>query len=70
MESSYLSTFNKAPTFRNKNLSGVDEKLLCKITETLRNLLISLDMSIFFDPNKEWTLSDIVEFVIQFSYLF
>ena len=67
IENSYISNLRKS-----KINPGDSEnlKLLIKVQEAVRNLLISLDMSIFFDPNKEWSLIDIIEFVIQFSYLF
>jgi GTPase-activator protein for Ras-like GTPase/Vacuolar sorting protein 9 (VPS9) domain len=67
IENSYMSNLRKS-----KFIPGDNEhlKLLVKVQEAIRNLLISLDMSIFFDPNKEWSLLDIIEFVIQFSYLF
>ena len=66
IETSYISNVHMSKVIPdNDNL-----KLLVKIQDAVRNLLISLDMSIFFDPNKEWSLIDIVEFVIQFSYLF
>ena len=67
IETSYMANLRKS-----KIIPGDNEnlKLLVKVQEGVRNLLISLDMSIFFDPNKEWSLIDIIEFVIQFSYLF
>ena len=67
IENSYISNLRKS-----KINPGDNEhlKLLIKVQEAVRNLLISLDMSIFFNPNKEWSLTDIIEFVIQFSYLF
>ena len=47
-----------------------ENKLLTKVIDAAKNQISSLDMSIFFDPGREWSLYDIVEFVIQFSYLF
>lgn len=47
-----------------------ENKLLTKVIDATKNLISYLDMSIFFDPSREWSLYDIVEFVIQFSYLF
>lgn len=57
---------------KSKIIAGDNEglKLLLKVQDAIRNLLITIDMSIFFDPNKEWSFLDIVEFVIQFSYIF
>ena len=67
IENSYTSNIRKS-----KILPGENEslKLLVKVQDAIRNLLISLDMSLFFDPKKEWSLFDVVEFIIQFSYLF
>ena len=67
IENSYTANVRKS-----KIVPGENEKLklLIKVQDAIRNLLISLDMSLFFDPNKEWSLSDVVEFIIQFSYLF
>ena len=67
IENSYITNSRKSKIEIGENEAG---KLLTKVQESIRNLLISLDMSIFFDPNKEWSLIDIIEFVIQFSYLF
>lgn len=47
-----------------------ENKLLTKVIDATKNLITYLDMSIFFDPGREWSLYDVVEFVIQFSYLF
>ena len=47
-----------------------ENKLLTKVIDATKNLISFLDMSIFFDPSREWSLYDVVEFVIQFSYLF
>ena len=47
-----------------------ENKLLTKVIDATKNLVLYLDMSIFFDPSREWSLYDVVEFVIQFSYLF
>jgi hypothetical protein len=67
IENSYTAVLKKSRVIPGDNKSL---KLLIKVQEAIRNLLISLDMSLFFDPNKEWSLSDIIEFVMHFSYLF
>lgn len=67
IENPYMGILKKS-----KIVPGDNEglKLLIKVQEAIRNLLITLDMSIFFDPKKEWSFLDIVEFIIQFSYIF
>lgn len=67
IENSYMNSIRKPKVNPNDSESM---KMLIKVQDAIRNLLISLDMSIFFDPNKEWSLLDIIEFVIHFSYLF
>lgn len=67
IENSYTTILKKSKISPGENQSL---KMLIKLQEAVRNLLISLDMSLFFDPNKEWSLADIIEFVIHFSYLF
>lgn len=70
MEHSYVVSLNKAPVFSDESLAPGEVKLLAKCQEAVRSLLLSLDMSLFFDPDKNWDFAEILDFVVQFSYLF
>lgn len=70
IESSYIANLHKSQANFPKNADFDGQKLLAKVKDATRNLLNCLDMSIFFDLSMEWSLKDIAEFVIQFSYLF
>jgi len=71
IENNYTANLHTSRSVKGNHLQDQSAMvLLGKIQEATRNLFYSLDLSIFFDPSRDWNLVNIVEFVLQFSYLF